>query len=124
MTPILMLQEAATQALPDQAPAQTVEIADAAGATVSSAAATGGLDLLHLILHASIPGQLVMLLLLFASVASWVIIFRKKRMLDRAEKEAVRFEERFWSGAELSKLYSGATERGRVADGLESIFEA
>ncbi|MGO4550758.1 protein TolQ [Lysobacter sp. 2RAF19] len=123
MTPILMLQEAATQALPDQAPAQTVSIADQAG-QAAHAASAGNINVLDLVLHASIPVQLVMLLLLFASIASWVIIFRKKRVLDRAEKDTERFEERFWSGAELSKLYAGATERGRVAEGLEAIFEA
>ena len=119
----LTLQAAATQALPEDAPAQTVELA---GQAANAAAATppGGFDMLQLVLHASIPVQLVMVLLLFASIASWVIIFRKKRVLDRADREAERFEERFWSGAELSKLYSGATERGRAADGLEAIFEA
>ena len=88
-----------------------------------TAAAHDGINMLALVLHASIPVQLVMLLLLFASVASWLIIFRKKRVLDRAEREAERFEERFWSGAELSKLYSGATERHRDVEGLEAIFE-
>ena len=122
MTPILMLQEAATQALPDQAPAQTVSIADQAG-QAAHAASAGNINVLDLVLHASIPVQLVMLLLLFASIASWVIIFRKKRVLDRAEREAVRFEERFWSGSELSKLYAGATERSRDIAGLEAIFE-
>ena len=88
-----------------------------------TAAAHNGIDMLALVLHASLPVQLVMLLLLFGSLASWVIIFRKKRVLDRAEREADRFEERFWSGAELSKLYAGATERNRDIGGLEAIFE-
>ena len=88
----------------------------------STAAAHDGINMLALVLHASIPVQLVMLLL-FGSVASWVIIFRKKRVLDRAEREGDRFEERFWSGAELSKLYAGATERNRDIGGLEAIFE-
>ena len=86
-------------------------------------AAHNGIDMLALVLHASLPVQLVMLLLLFGSVASWVIIFRKNRVLDRAEREANRFEERFWSGAELTKLYAGATERNRDIGGLEAIFE-
>ena len=34
MTPMLILQAATTQALPEQAPAQTVEIADQAGQAV------------------------------------------------------------------------------------------
>jgi len=123
MNPMLMAQAATTQALPDQGAAQTVEIAGTAAANAAAHPA-GHIDLLQLIVHASIPVQLVMLLLLFASVASWLIIFRKKRVLDRAEREAEHFEERFWSGAELSKLYSGATERGRSSGGLEAIFEA
>ena len=95
------------QALPEQAPAQTVELADQAAQAASRGAAIGRHSTSsQLVLHASLPVQLVMVLLLFASVASWVIIFRKKRVLDRAEKDAERFEERFWSGAELSKLYS------------------
>ncbi|AWV08200.1 protein TolQ [Marilutibacter maris] len=102
------------------------EAVDAAGQVASqAAAATGGdLNILQLILHASLPVQAVMLLLVFASIASWIIIFRKKRVLDRAEREADQFEERFWSGAELSKLYSGTTERHRDIAGLEAIFEA
>ena len=71
------------------------------------------------------PVQLVMLLLLFASVASWVIIFRKKRVLDRAEREADDFEERFWSGADLTKLYSRRHRaQPRSSAALEAIFEA
>ena len=117
MTFLAALQSAA-EALPEDAPATAAQLAaDAAPA------AQDGIDMLALILHASIPVQLVMLLLLFGSVASWVIIFRKKRLLDRAEREADRFEERFWSGAELSKLYAGATERNRDVEGLEAIFE-
>jgi len=91
---------------------------------IAAIAADGnGIDMLALILHASIPVQLVLLLLVFGSVASWVIIFRKKRVFDRADREADRFEERFWSGSELSKLYAGATERNREIGGLEAIFE-
>ncbi|MBU8975499.1 MULTISPECIES: protein TolQ [unclassified Lysobacter] len=122
MTPLLTaLQATSVEALPEDA-------ANAAGAAAQAvtagAADANSLNLLQLVLHASIPVQLVMLLLLFGSIASWVIIFRKKRVLDRAAREADQFEERFWSGAELSKLYAGATERNREVSGLEAIFEA
>lgn len=113
---LLATQAATAEALPEEA-ANTVVQAAAAVPPESH------FNILQLILHASIPVQLVMLLLLGASIASWVIIFRKKRVLDRAENEAVRFEERFWSGAELSKLYAGAAERNRDIGGLEAIFE-
>ena len=123
MTPIAMLLQATDiQPLPDEAAAATTELADSAAATAATAG--NSLDLMQLVLHASLPVQLVMLLLLFASIASWVIIFRKQAMLKRAEKEADRFEERFWSGAEMSKLYASATERNREIEGLEAIFEA
>ena len=117
MTPLLAALQATAEALPEDA-ATTVQ-----AAATAPAATHNGIDMLALILHASIPVQLVLLLLLFASIASWVIIFRKKRVLDRAEREAERFEERFWSGSELSKLYAGATERSRDIEGLEAIFE-
>ena len=119
--PVAMLQSM-PQPLPENAPASAVELA-AGTAQAAAPQADQGLDMLHLILHASLPVQLVMILLLFASVASWVIILRKKRVLDRAEKEADRFEEAFWSGAELPKLYASATERNRDIEGLEAIFE-
>jgi len=114
---LLAMQAATAEALPEEAANTAVQAAVAVPAVESH------FNILQLILHASIPVQLVMILLLGASVASWVIIFRKKRVLDRAENEAVRFEERFWSGAELSKLYAGAAERNRDIGGLEAIFE-
>ena len=124
MTPATMLLQAtAIEPLPEEAVASTAELASS-GADQAAATATGNFDVLHLVLHASIPVQIVMLLLLLASVASWVIIFRKKKMLDRAVQEAERFEEKFWSGADISKLYAAATERNREIEGLESIFEA
>ncbi|MDC7806142.1 protein TolQ [Luteimonas sp BLCC-B24] len=122
--PVLLQSAAQVQALPEESAAAATELASTGGAAAAVAPLPTDLSILDLILHASIPVQIVMLLLLFASISSWVIIFRKKRMLDRAEKEADRFEERFWSGAEVGKLYASATERNREIEGLEAIFEA
>ena len=122
--PVLLQSAAQVQALPEEAAAGATELANTGAAAAATAPLPNDLSILELILHASIPVQIVMLLLLFASISSWVIIFRKKRMLDRAEKEADRFEERFWSGAEVGKLYASATERNREIEGLEAIFEA
>jgi biopolymer transport protein TolQ len=126
MTPLLaLLQATSVEPLPEEAATTAVELAADPNVAGSAAAAAGNhLDIVQLILHASIPVQFVMLLLLVASIASWVIIFRKRSLLSRAEDEADRFEERFWSGAELSKLYAGATGRGRDSGGLEAIFES
>jgi len=80
------------------------------------------INLFLLVLHASLPVQLVMVLLLIASVLSWFIIFRKKKVLDRTADEAESFEEKFWSGIDLGQLYREVSTR--EANGLEAIFEA
>ena len=119
---LLSLMQAATaEPLPEDAVSAGTDVAQALPPAITT---DGGLDMLQLVLHASLPVQLVMLLLLFASIASWVIIFRKTKMLNRAEREAEAFEERFWSGTELTKLYAGTTSRNRDTGGMESIFEA
>lgn len=89
-----------------------------------NAAPEAGLDYFQLVLHASLPVQMVVLLLLLASFSSWVIIFRKKAMIDRALREANDFEERFWSGADLAALFKEISGRGAQMLGLESVFEA
>ena len=104
------------QALPE-------EVTDVA-VQAAADAAPQGLNYLDLVLHASIGVQLVMLLLLLASLASWFIIFRKKAVLDRAQREADGFEERFWSGGELSRLYQDSANRKAGLGGLEAIFES
>ena len=82
------------------------------------------LNYFQLVLHASLPVQLVMLLLLAASVLSWFVIFRKMSAFARANGDADEFESRFWAGTDLAQLYRSATERNRVVGGLEAIFEA
>lgn len=82
------------------------------------------LSMFSLIAEASLVVQLVMLLLLVASIASWTVIFHKWKLLKEERAEAARFEGRFWSGIDLVELYkqlnSSATER----TGLSAIFEA
>ncbi len=85
---------------------------------------SGDLNVLELILKASIPVQVVMLLLVAASVWSWWIIFRKKKIIANAQKTANEFEERFWSGADLAQLYREVSNRGKTSEGLEGVFEA
>ncbi len=82
------------------------------------------LNMLELILHASIPVKIVMLLLMAASVASWFVIFRKRLMLSRAIDEADAFEERFWSGAEMAALYREISAEQGDAAGMSGIFES
>ena len=82
------------------------------------------LQILDLVMQASWLVKGVMLILLLASVASWIIIFRKRQVLNKAEKEADVFEEKFWSGTDLSALHESITTGHRKTDGMEKIFEA
>jgi biopolymer transport protein TolQ len=80
------------------------------------------LSLVKLIVEASVPVQIVIGILLLASLTSWAIIFRKGRTIGRARREAERFESRFWSGDDLAQLYRAIEARGG-AMGMASIFE-
>ncbi len=107
------------------APVTELPVEAVPAATEAAAASSGaGLSYLQLMLHASLPVQLIVLLLLLGSVLSWVIIFRKNRVYSQAMDEADEFESRFWSGVDLTQLYRSATDRNRVVSGLEAIFEA
>jgi len=82
------------------------------------------LNILGLVLAASLPVKLVLGILIAFSVASWFIIFRKKALLDRANAGADEFEERFWSGADLAGLFKDLTSAGERITGSAAIFEA
>ena len=79
------------------------------------------LSLTHLILQASALAQVVLFLLIAASVLSWAVIFTKRKLLSTVEKESVGFEERFWSGGNLSDLHEH-TRRAGDQRGVSAIF--
>jgi len=80
-------------------------------------------SLLTLVLNASIPVQLVMLLLLAASVFSWALMYVKRGYIRQSQIEAKTFEGRFWSGINLSDLFAQLSVRQERRFGLEAIFE-
>lgn len=127
MSALSLLLQSSPAALPEAGAVAAQPLPDAGQATQAAATAvapTGSLDLWSLVTHASWPVMAIMALLTVASIASWIIIFRKSILLRAAKREAAGFEETFWSGAELTKLYEGASGRGRNIGGMESIFEA
>jgi biopolymer transport protein TolQ len=85
---------------------------------------SGDLSPLELVLHASLIVQIVMALLLIASLVSWSIMLRKRSELRRARADADRFEEVFWSGGDLSAMFKAIDQSRRVTRGMESIFES
>ena len=85
------------------------------------------LSLLDLVWNASFTVQLVMTILLLASMASWYMIVNRFIYFRNARDEMYRFEERFWSGIDLSQLYREGNEKasdGTAIVGMESIFRA
>ncbi|MCP4212953.1 protein TolQ [Candidatus Marimicrobium litorale] len=85
------------------------------------------LSLLDLVWNASFTVQMVMAILLLASIISWYMIVNRFLYFRDAHDEMYRFEERFWSGIDLSQLYREGNERasdGQAILGMESIFRA
>ena len=80
-------------------------------------------SLITLILNASIPVQLVMLLLMAASVFSWALMYVKRSYIRQSQAAAKTFEGRFWSGINLSDLFAQLSVRQERRFGLEAIFE-
>ena len=74
-----------------------------------------------LILNASIVVQLVIGILLLASIGSWVIIVEKWIVTNNALKEFFLFEQFFWSGESLNDIYDDLKAKKDLL-GIESIF--
>ncbi len=85
---------------------------------------TTDMSFLSMILQASVIVQAVMLLLLIASISSWAIIFRKHTMLKAARRNSDAFESRFWSGGDLTAIYSEITGTDESPSSMAGIFES
>ena len=82
------------------------------------------MSLFQLIGSASLPVQLVMLLLMVASLMSWWYIFRKLFVIRQAERQCDEFENVFWKGTDLNALFQSAAASRHTAGSMERIFEA
>ncbi|ADC71078.1 protein TolQ [Thioalkalivibrio sp. K90mix] len=77
----------------------------------------------QLVMEATLVVQLVMVILVLASVLSWLAIIVKARSLNAAHRACDDFEERFWSGADLSHLYEGVRRKQEMT-GMEHVFSS
>jgi biopolymer transport protein TolQ len=82
------------------------------------------LSLLQLLLDASVPVQLVMLILVGISILSWTYIFSKRTALKRAHEQTRRFEDDFWAGGDLTVLQQAVASRRDEHGSLARIFDA
>lgn len=83
------------------------------------------MSIIGLISSASLLVQLVMLILVIASILSWTIIFSRWKLLKSAEANAVGFEDQFWNANDLSELYKQVSQNPKKPgeSGVETIFE-
>ncbi len=82
------------------------------------------MSILGLFLEASFLVQLIMVFLLVISVASWAIIVDRIKTLKKAEKYSNDFEDKFWSGIDLGKLFNDLSNRRIQPTGLSLVFMA
>ena len=87
-------------------------------------ASNEGLALFSILIHASFVVQLVMLLLLAASLVSWTMIFRKWSTFKTATAAATRFEGRFWSGSNINQMFKELSQNDEQLSGMDSVFVA
>lgn len=83
----------------NQAPSNAVD-AITAGQSFS-----GNLSVIDLFMHADVIVKIVAIILVFASVWCWAIILEKRSTLAKVNRQAGKFEDAFWSGEPLDKLY-------------------
>lgn len=75
-------------------------------------------------MNAGVVVKLVMLLLISASIMSWTYIFQRGVYLKAVRAATTHFENIFWSGNDLSKLYNDTMRRKATLEGVEVIFYA
>ncbi len=83
----------------EELPDRAVDIADLGGSV------SHDMSMIGLFMQADIIVKAVMIMLVVASVWCWAIIFEKKTVLGKLAKRARKFEDAFWSGEPLDKLY-------------------
>ena len=79
------------------------------------------ISILDLFLQASLLVKFVMLVLLGFSITCWAMIFQRRKVLNAAQLQLKNFEDKFWSGADLSKLYNEISVKNHI-QGVESLF--
>lgn len=81
-------------------------------------------SLLGYFLHAGLIVKLVMMLLAGASIFSWAYILQRTFYLGDVSEASKKFEETFWTGEDMSKLYMEGKDRKDLLQGTEAVFHA
>ena len=81
------------------------------------------LSILELFLNASIVVKSVIVILILASIVSWMIIFERWIYIKKVKQEFFDFETRFWSDSGLEALLLTSQEGEHEPIGAEYIFQ-
>tara|TARA_Y100000768_G_scaffold12336_1_gene8688 strand:- start:59 stop:733 length:675 start_codon:yes stop_codon:yes gene_type:complete len=81
------------------------------------------LSILELFLNASIVVKSVIVILILASIVSWMIIFERWIYIKKVNQEFLDFETRFWSDSGLEALLLTSQEGEHEPIGAEYIFQ-
>lgn len=82
------------------------------------------ISFIGLFMQASLLVKLVMLTLLGLSILSWAVIIQRRKLYRLADFRLKRFEDKFWSGVDLNRLYQELSARGDKNSGTEAMFVA
>ena len=81
------------------------------------------LSILELFLNASFVVKSVIIILILASVVSWMLIFERWLYIRKVNEDFSEFEARFWSDSGLEALLISSQESGLPSIGAEYIFQ-
>src|SRR3989338_3540702 len=76
------------------------------------------------IINAGFVVKCVMLILFFASIASWTVIVERWKFYKKQWRQTKQFQQRFWSGIALTDLYQEVIREDSEDIGLSKIFTA
>ncbi|HTQ15281.1 MAG TPA: protein TolQ [Rhizomicrobium sp.] len=104
---------------PSAAPTTAVDVTQTGG---SATPAVSGISIVSLFERADWIVKAVFVLLLLASIWSWVIIVNKWLALSTLRRRADRFEKTFWSGMSLDELYQQFAQK--TDNPMTAVFNA
>ena len=82
------------------------------------------MSVVSLVANAAWVVKIIMLILLSLSVASWYMIWQRQSLMMKTKRAMANFEERFWSGIDLSRLFVQVNAEPNPHSGQENIFRA
>lgn len=83
---------------------------------------THDMSMWGLFMQADMVVKTVMIMLIIASIWSWTIIIHKRSLMTKLNRRAKRFEDSFWSGEPLDKIYTRV--KNAKADPMLNTFSA